>query len=404
MEHRVSRVRSRLHKRLAELRIFRPLLAFFLVAAYRSGNTTTPLLASTLPQLEVPAPTSPDSDTARVIFSASGGTVTPAGLFTAGPEPGTFRVVASSPVGSDTSTVIVSGGSSNGITTGVPFGPFNAWNAAGLKVNTDVFTASIGSNNPRNILERIAVARGRGMKLILTMTGGAHANYMTDGVFDIAKWQTKMDAYNTPAITAAVETAVAEGIVIGNSVMDEPHVSGHGDGNTWGPRGTMTKERVDEMCAYVKNIFPTLPVGVVHPHKAFEPGHSYRVCDFLVDQYSARHGNVAEFRDQGLAQGRRDGIAIVFSMNILNGGTQAARHRSWDCPLPATGGRGTHEPNCRMSPEQVRDQGRVLGAGGCALMMWQYDDDFMANPDNQRAFADLAAFLAKLPTKSCKRS
>jgi hypothetical protein len=346
-----------------------------------------------------------DSDTVRVVFSATGGTVSRDGLYTAGPTAGTFRVVASSTVLADTSIVTVLGALGSESLPRIPFGPFNAWNATGLKPNTDVFTATIGSINPSNILERIAVAQTRGMKLILTMTGGGHQNYMTDGAFDVAKWQAKMDAYNTPTIKAAVMAAVADGTIIGNSVMDEPHVSGGGgEGNTWGPPGTMTKERVDQLCAYVKDIFPTMAVGVVHPHKAFEPAHSYRVCDFIVDQYASRQGSVTQFRDEGLALARRDGIAIVFSMNILNGGIQAVRNGSWDCPLPITGGRGTHEPNCRMTPEQVRDWGRLFGAAGCALVMWQYDDDFMSKPENQRAFADLAGLLATMPAKSCTRS
>jgi hypothetical protein len=367
------------------------------------------LLASSTVQV-APGRSVTDSDTVAVVFTATGGTVTRAGLYTAGPTTGTFGVVASAAGLADTAALAVapptdlvlpSGGQPS---RGIPFGPFNAWNARGLKANTDVFTASIGSTNPRNILDRIAVARARGMKLILTMTGGAHGNYMTDGVFDMVKWQAKMDDYNMPALKMAIDAAVADGTIIGNSVMDEPHVSGRGDGNTWGPRGTMTKERVDQMCAYVKGIFPTLPVGVVHPHKAFDPAHSYRVCDFLVDQYSWRQGNVTQFRDEVLALAQRDRIAIVFSLNILNGGVQAARRKSWDCSLETTGGRGTHEPNCRMTPEQVRDWGRLLGRAGCALVMWQYDDAFMSNPENQRAFADLAKELGTMPAKSCNRA
>ena len=369
------------------------------------------LLSSATRQFVAPGRAAPaDSAAIRVAFSATGGTVTREGLYTAGSSAGAFRVIASSAVLADTATVAVSRSSGSKSwsgsksSSGIPFGPFAAWNATGLKVNTEVFTASIGSINPDNILERIAIARDKRMKLILTMTGGAHQNYLTDGVFDMVKWQAKMDDYKTPTIIAAVAAAVADGTIIGNSVMDEPHVSGRGDGNTWGPRGTMTKERVDQMCAYVKEIFPTLPVGVVHPHKAFEPAHPYRVCEFLVDQYSWRHGDVAQFRDDGLALARRDGIAIVFGMNILNGGIQARGHGSWDCSLTSTGGRGTHKPNCRMTPEQVRDWGRLLGAAGCALVLWQYDDAFMADPENQRAFADLAGLLATIPAKSCRRT
>jgi hypothetical protein len=352
-----------------------------------------------------------DSTSIRVVFSANGGEVTRGGLYTAGSVPGTFRVIASVEGLTDTSTVTVIGGPDNSAsdrsgtesTPGIPFGLFDAWRTSGLKRNTDSFTASIGSTTPSNILERIAVARARGMKLILTMTGGAHQNYMTNGAFDLVKWRAKMDAYDTPAIKAAVSAAVADGTIIGNSVMDEPHVSGVGDGNTWGPRGTITKERVDQMCGYVKEIFPMLPVGVVHPHKAFEPSRSYRICDFMVDQYSWRQGDVVRFRDQGLAQGRRDGIAVAFSMNILNGGIQAARDGLWDCQATMTGGRGTYKPNCRMSPEQVREWGQLLGVAGCALVMWRYDDAFMSNPDNQRAFADIASRLKTVPAKPCRR-
>lgn len=345
-----------------------------------------------------------DSTAGPVVFSATGGSVTRDGLFTAGPTPGTFQVIASSRSARDTAAITVAPPSDSETSRGIPFGPFDAWDVTGLKANTEVFTASIGSTNPKNILERIATARAKGIKLILTMTGGGHQNYLTDGVFDMAKWQAKMDAYNTASIASAVSGAVADGTVIGNSVMDEPHVSGQGDGNTWGPRGTMTKARVDEMCAYVKRMFPTLPVGVVHPHHAFEPDNSYRVCDFLVDQYSSRQGDVTRFRDEGLAQARRDGIAIAFSINILNGGIQAKRRGPWDCSLDTTEGRGTHKPNCRMTAAQVREWGVLLGSAGCAFILWRYDDVYMANPDNQRAFADVANVLATKPRRSCTRS
>jgi hypothetical protein len=57
-----------------------------------------------------------------------------------------------------------------------------------------------------------------------------------------------------------------------------------------------------------------------------------------------------------------------------------------------------------MTPEQVREFGRVLGPAGCALMMWRYDSAFMANADNVLAFRDIASLLASLPRKSCKRA
>jgi len=235
------------------------------------------------------------------------------------------------------------------------------------------------------------------------MTGGAHDNYLTFGVFDRTKWDARMDAFNQPAIQSAVAGAVADGTIVGNVVMDEPNVSGSGDGNTWGPPGTMTKARVDSLCGYVKELFPTLPAGVQHRHDIFEPTKSYRVCDFVASQYSSRIGDVAGFRDSGLAMARRDGHAILFAMNILNGGVQD-KDGVYDCTGDGQGGVGTYSPNCRMTAEQVRDVGLTLGPAGCGFMIWRYDATFMADPANQQAFRDVGTRLASATPKACRRS
>ena len=308
----------------------------------------------------------------------------------------------------DTSTVSVTAPLGSGTpSSGIPFGPWGVWDGTTALANTDVFTASIGSVTQSNIIARLDAARSKHVKLYLAMTGGAHDNYLStiNGVyqFDMAKWKAKMNTFNTPAIKAAVAAAVADGTIIGNSVMDEPHVwaSPTSDGNTWGPPGTMTKVRVDSLCGYAKSIFPSMPIGVVHRHNVFEPEKSYRVCDFIISQYSTRLGSVTAYRDGGLAMAQRDGIAIAFSMNILNGGTQDRGDGTWDCV--GTGGMGTRTPNCQMTAQQLRDYGLVLGPVGCAFIMWQYQSNFMARADNQQAFRDLAARLASAPAKSCSR-
>ncbi len=347
--------------------------------------------------------TTGDSVSASVVFAATGGTISPTGLYTAGGTAGTYRIVATSGLLADTSNVTVTRPLGSGPGAGLPYGPFNAWGSSGLKTNTDMFTASIGSVNSTNILDRIQKARSQGARLILAMTGGSHKNYMTDGVFDRAKWESTMDRFNTSAVKTAIAAAVADGTIIGNSVMDEPHVSGSGDGNTWGPKGTLTKVRVDSLCRYVKTMFPTMPVGVVHRHDRFEPEKSYNVCDFVVSQYASRIGSVNAFRDAGLAMAKRDGHAIMFSINILNGGLQAPRDGLWNCPTETTAGRGTYEPNCRMTADQFRTWASVLGVAGCGLTIWRYDDAYMANSANRKAFNDVGDLLATLPAKSCRR-
>jgi hypothetical protein len=349
--------------------------------------------------------TSGDSIAVSVKFAATGGTVTTGGLYTAGPSAGTFRVIATVGTLADTSAITVTVPLGSGGVSGIPFGPFATWDSLTIKPNTELFNLSHTGYTPDLILARIDIARAAGVAQLPAMTGGARANYLTDGVFDMAKWKARMDRYNTSAIKAAVAAAVADGTIIGNSVMDEPFNTGGpgNEGNSWGPAGTMTKARVDSLCAYVKTIFPTLPTGVFHDHRDFEPTKSYKVCDFIIAQYRSQKGSVQEFRDGALALGQRDGHAIAFSLNILDGGIQAVRDGLWNCPLTTTGGRGTYNPNCRMTADQVRNYGIVLGSAGCALTMWRYDSGFMADAANKAAFKDVADRLATLPPKSCRR-
>ena len=346
---------------------------------------------------------STDTLAAQVAFRATGGSISRAGLYTAGPTPGGFTVVAAAGAVSATATVRIASAppaataaAAAGGGRGVPFGPFGAWDGASLKPGAEQFSMGLGADNPRSLVGRIQTARAKRKKLLLALTGGHHDQYKTFGVFDMTKWRARMDSYNTAELRRAVADGVADGTVIGNSVMDEPNnVS---PDNSWGPPGTLTKLRVDEMCAYVRTIFPTLPVGVVHDYRVFDPDANYRECDFVVSQYQESKGSVTAYRDGGLAFGARSGVAMAFSLNILDGGTKMS-----GCPVPATGGRGTYGGNCRMRPDQIREYGMVLGPAGCALTLWRFDVAYMSDPENQQAFGDLFSRLAGLPATSCRR-
>jgi hypothetical protein len=248
------------------------------------------------------------------------------------------------------------------------------------------------------------------VKMVIAMTGGARANYLTGGVFDTNKWKARMDRFDTPAIRAAVAGAVRDGVLIANSVMDEPFNAG-GPGNqdnSWGPPGTMSKARVDSLCGYAKTMFPTLPQGVFQDYR-LAPETSYQVCDFITSQYRTTKGPLTDYRDGALALCRRDRHACSFAINVLDGGIPATRfpgqtdYASGDCPLTTTGGRGTYFPNCRMTAGQVREAGRVLGSAGCFLTGFRYDSAFMSHPENQQALREVVATLAGKPASACVR-
>jgi hypothetical protein len=351
--------------------------------------------------------TAGDSVSVSIAFAATGGTVTNDGLYTAGSTAGTYRVIATSGTLADTSSVTVTRPLASGpAATGIPFGPSGAWG----EPNTDAFTLRIGAVTPATILARIAEARVARTTLLLAMTGGAHSNYLSviNGVlqFDRAKWNARMDLYNTSAIRTAIAQGVADRVILGAYVMDEPQASGgtnpEASATTWGPKGTLTKVRVDSLCRYARQMFPSLPVGVGHHAAAFEPTKNYSDCEFLIAQYATRQGSIETFRDVNLNYAQRDNVSIVFSLNILNGGTQD-RDGTWDC-VDQGGWKGQWSPLCQMTPQQIRDYARVLGPQGCALMLWRYNATMMADANYQKAFRDVALTLATAPASPCRRS
>jgi hypothetical protein len=283
---------------------------------------------------------------------------------------------------------------------GVPFGPFALWNDAQLKPTAVAFTASQNYVSPENVVRLIANARDAGQKVILVLTGGAPKQYSTNGAFDLAKWEARIDQYNTTPIRDAIAAGVADGTVLGNSLMDEP------EHKNWG--GVMTKPLLDTMAAYAKGYFPTLPMGPSHGPNGYyqwRPTERYRVVDYVLNQYNywVTDGDVAAWRDKVLAQAKLDGVPVVFSMNILDGGQTAAHDGAWNCPAGTSAGHGTHEPACRMTATQIRDWGKALGPSGCAMLMWRYDADAMARTDNVQAMRDVAAALAKARGRKCTR-
>jgi hypothetical protein len=251
------------------------------------------------------------------------------------------------------------------------------------------FTMSSNSDRPETVVARINAARAMHHKLVLTMTGGMHSRYLTNHKFDIVKWKTRQNLFDTPEIRAAVTAGLADGTVLMANIIDEPQ---HG---SWG--GVPNKALMDEMAAHVKRIFPTLPVGV-WAKSDWLPAERFKVVDFLITQYVARYGSVTAWRDAVLAIAKENGIAVLFAINPINGGTPVP-----NCPIGPTGGRGTYSNRCQMTPDQIRESGAILGVAGCGLNVWRYDQKFMSKPENLEAFRDVAAKLSTKTAPSCRR-
>jgi len=281
--------------------------------------------------------------------------------------------------------------------TGIPFGPYALYaNTTEFEWGPAPFTTSLdNAGYPNAIVNRINAARQDRHRLVLAMTAD-RAYYITNGKFDLAKWKTRMNTLNTATIKKAVADGVADGTIVANKLIDEPEIP------EWG--GVLTKSMIDQMASYAKAIFPTLPMGITHGAGGFtwRSSERYKVLDWVGVQYSYNYnmGNIAGWRDAVLSFAKANGVAPVFSLNILNGGLRD-KTGAWDCP--GTGGKGTISTFCRMTADQVRTYGKAAGPYGCAMLMWKYDDLFMSKSDNVSAFKDVASLLDSKPRPSCKR-
>jgi hypothetical protein len=268
-----------------------------------------------------------------------------------------------------------------------------------LNWGPEPFTASQNYITADTVVLQIDAARSRGQRLVLAMAGaaGQAEDYITNGQFDMTKWMQRMDSYRTTAIQDAVAAAVADGTVIGNMLIDEPETK------RWGT--VLTKAMLDQMATYAKQIFPTLPMGVNHGPPAYKwrTSERYQVVDYVLYQYAhyITSGNVTAWRDKVLDQAKKDGVTPMLSINVLNGGAQD--WETWSCTGAGQAGRGTYAPNCRMTPDQIRDWGKALAPYGCYLMLWRYDREYMSDPANQEAFNDIASQVASMPSRSCRR-
>jgi hypothetical protein len=286
--------------------------------------------------------------------------------------------------------------------TGIPYGPFGLWSLNKLLYGPAPFTASHNYINADSLVLQINAARAKGHRLMTAMTGGATAKYVTNGNFDLAKWKAVMNGYNKSALKTAVAAAVADGTIIGNSMVDEPETK------KWGT--TMTKPVIDQMAVYVKTIFPTLPVGVDHGPNGYtwRTAEKYTKLDYVVYQYAwwITKGNLTSWRDGVLARASLDGVKPAFSINVINGGVQDKGDGVYDCIGTGMAGKGQRYPLCHMTTDQIKTWGKTLTPLGCAMFLWWYDTpwtSFFNDAGNQAAFKELATLAASKPKPSCKK-
>jgi hypothetical protein len=347
--------------------------------------------------------TAGDSVAVSVVYTAAGGTMSAGGLYTAGATAGSYKVIATNGVLADTSTVTVTVPIGGGSGTGIPFGAYNMFSGTNPSYGTAPFNYTVQATvTPGTLVDQLQKARAQRMKIVIGMTGGAHSRYLTDGVFDMAKWRAQQALFNTAEMKKAVADGVTDGTIVVGELIDEPN---H---RSWGGyfAGNAGVALLDSMAAYTKSMFPTLKTSIVVRYDWIKGKPGFKHVDVIASQYNWRDGDVRTYRDSAIAVSRRAGLGLIFQMNVLDGGTAIP-----GCPIPETGGPGTGGDNgvtgtCRMTPAQVANYGTVLAGTveACAFGIWRFDGDFMSKPENASALTTVASIASKRQATRCQRA
>jgi hypothetical protein len=281
------------------------------------------------------------------------------------------------------------------VVLGKLFGPYNLTTGGYTSTSPNTEWANWGVLNvsPATLCSQIAFYKTAGRRLIISMTGGSHNNYITGTQFDPVKWKNKLATYNTTAIKSCVAAGVTDGTVKVALLVDEP------DHSSWG--GWFTKARVDSLAVWNKAVFPTLPT-VAAISWDWRKAETYKRLDYMMTQFGYHNkGPIQAYRDSAVATAKRNGMGLLFSYNTLDGGTRPSPlsytdTTLWKCP---SGYRGLNMPNCWMDTLQVYQAGVYLGSAPYAtsVINWRYDSLQLVKPGYKRAFQRVADSLKKVP-------
>jgi hypothetical protein len=323
-----------------------------------------------------------DSVAVDVTFGATGGTITETGLYTAGQEPGTFRVVATADKLADTSAVTLAATSGGGtpepepspaptptdggmVDAGIPFGHFNE-PAPGSPLRSGGYLVV-----PRGDLADLPLIRARGGRVIVNYTAGGACAKDASGQFQYDLWAACWSKYLTPVRTQILAYADS-GVVVGTYLIDEPNLV-----KRW---GTIAPATVCRMAQRARADLPGIPVIV---RAAASWLGECQAIDAAWSQYGSRRGvTVEEYRRDQLDAAKARGYALIFSLVALN-----------------DDGAGTD-----MTPQQVTDYGTVLmGPEICAFYIWEYATSWSERPEIKAALDSLGRIAATLPRRECAR-
>jgi hypothetical protein len=353
-----------------------------------------------------------DSVPVNVTLTATGGTITPSGLFTAGKVAGTYRVIATLGHFADTSVVVLTAAPppswaprpeppvqtptnpapipapvtpvSGPAGDGVPVGPFHLPNDQyGVR---SWYNGALRALSPRGAATDLAYAKSKGIRIAVSLPGSRSGYTNSDRTFSMSRWKQSMDAWRSQA--AMLQSYYASGTIIANYLVDEPDCS-----SCWGGKPISGAE-VAEMGRYAKSVLPGVPTVVrAVPAWFRRVGLSGNYIDVAWAQYTgplhspSLRMSPEQFRDQSVADAKALGMGLILGMNTLDGGDGSSR-------IPGTYDLRYVSSRWQMSASEVERAGTVFASEpyACAVLDWRFSPTLTSSSYSPSQAAGIRAF------------
>jgi hypothetical protein len=235
----------------------------------------------------------------------------------------------------------------------------------------DLYSGAKLTVGPKRALGELSAVKARGGRVVLMLAGNPRHYKDSRGRFSLTKWKARVDRFKH----VRLERYIEDGTIVGHYLLDEPN-----DKANW--NGTRVSESVlDEMARYSKRRWPRMATIVrVHPSYFKRPP---RHVDAAWAAYLGRRGPVKEYIRKSVEDARRNRLALVVGLNVIDGG------------IPKL---------TRMTPNQVKSWGLALLGSSypCAFLSWKYDERYLSSPGMRGAMKTLREKAERRPRKSCR--
>lgn len=262
---------------------------------------------------------------------------------------------------------------------GIAYGPYNL----PLSLFGSTFTGTARASGPSDILVTLAAARRRGARVLLRLSASDKYWLNRNHTVNLTKWKSQVARFKR----VNLQPYIKDGTLLGHILVDEPH-----DASNWGGR-PVPFATLEAMAKYSKQLWPGLTTVVrSYPDWLSKASFRWKYLDAALAQYSARKGEVSRWMRNQSSYAKREGLGLIFSLNLLNGGNKASRIK------------GLYRGAYAMSSSQIKSWGTQLATHSqtCGFFFWNYDRRYFGRSDIRSALAYVSGKAKNRSRQSCR--